>query len=189
MPSILAMNHGPILRGTWILRHILGERLGEPPATPADQTPSRGKKMTFRERFEAHRSNATCARCHEKIDPRVRLGRLRQQRKVLLASYHKKANLPPIDTSGKLPSGDKFEDFQGLKRLLLTKKREQVGRNLTGQLLSYALCRKLGRGDQPVVEEISGRAVLNNSTWKEHLIEVSNSAPFRESVFGKSDTK
>ena len=32
MPSILAMNHGPILRGTWILRHILGERLGEPPA-------------------------------------------------------------------------------------------------------------------------------------------------------------
>ena len=95
----------------------------------------------------------------------------------------KKENLPPIDTSGKLPSGDKFEDFQGLKGLLLTKKREQVVRNLTSQLLSYALCRKLGRGDQPVVEDIASRAVLKNSTWKELLIEVANSAPFRESVF------
>ena len=191
MPSILAMNHGPILRGTWILRHILGERLGEPPAdVPPIKPPPPGKKMTFRERFEAHRSNATCARCHEKIDPLgFALDGYDKNGRFLLASYHKRGNQPAIDTSGKLPSGDKFEDFQGLKRLLLTKKREQVARNLTGQLLSYALCRKLGRGDQPVVEEISGRAVLNNSTWKELLIEVANSAPFRESVFGKSDTK
>ena len=28
MPGILAMNRGPILRGTWMLRRILGERLG-----------------------------------------------------------------------------------------------------------------------------------------------------------------
>ena len=185
MPSILAMNHGPILRGTWILRHILGERLGEPPAdVPPIKPPPQGKKMTFRERFEAHRANATCARCHEKIDPLgFALDAYDNNGRYLLASYHKKANLPPIDTSGKLPSGDKFEDFQGLKRLLLTKKREQVVRNLTNQLLSYALCRKLGRGDQPVVEEIASRAVLKNSTWKELLIEVANSAPFRESVF------
>ncbi len=185
MPSILAMNHGPILRGTWILRHILGERLGEPPAdVPPIKPPPRGKKMTFRERFEAHRSNPTCARCHEKIDPLgFALDAYDNNGRYLLASYHKKENLPPIDTSGKLPSGDKFEDFQGLKGLLLTKKREQVVRNLTSQLLSYALCRKLGRGDQPVVEEIASRAVLKNSTWKELLIEVANSAPFRESVF------
>ena len=185
MPSILAMNHGPILRGTWILRHILGERLGEPPAdVPPIKPPPQGKKMTFRERFEAHRANATCARCHEKIDPLgFALDAYDNNGRYLLASYHKKANLPPIDTSGKLPSGDKFEDFQGLKRLLLTKKREQVVRNLTNQLLSYALCRKLGLGDQPVVEEIASRAVLKNSTWKELLIEVANSAPFRESIF------
>ena len=115
MPSILAMNHGPILRGTWILRHILGERLGEPPAdVPPIKPPPRGKKMTFRERFEAHRSNATCARCHEKIDPlRFALDAYDNNGRYLLASYHKKENLPPIDTSGKLPSGDKFEDFQG----------------------------------------------------------------------------
>ena len=55
-----------------------------------------------------------------------------------------------------------------------------------GQLVIHVprvLCRKLGRGDQPVVEEIASRAVLKSSTWKELLIEVANSAPFRESVF------
>ncbi len=32
MPGVLAMNSGPILRGTWILARVLGEHLGDPPA-------------------------------------------------------------------------------------------------------------------------------------------------------------
>jgi hypothetical protein len=191
MPSILSMNHGPILRGTWVLRHILGVRLGEPPAdVPPIKPPPRGKKMTFRERFEAHRENATCARCHEKIDPiGFALDGYDKNGRYLLASYNKRSNHPPIDTSGKLPSGEEFDNFQGLKRILLTKKREQVIRNLTSQLLSYALCRKLGRGDQPVVEEITRKATLENSTWKELLIEIANSTPFRETVFVPLEAK
>jgi hypothetical protein len=146
--------------------------------------------MTFRERFEAHRENVTCARCHEKIDPLgFALDGYDRNGRYLLASYGKRGNQPPIDTSGKLPSGEEFEDFQGLKRILLTKKREQVVRNLTSQLLSYALCRKIGRGDQPVVEEISRKVTLENSTWKELLIEVANSPPFRETVFRQLETK
>jgi hypothetical protein len=185
------MNHGPILRGTWVLRHILGVRLGEPPAdVPPIKPPPRGKKMTFRERFEAHRENSTCARCHDKIDPiGFALDGYDKNGRNLLASYNNRGNLPPIDTSGKLPSGEEFKDYQGLKRILLTKKREQVIRNLTGQLLSYALCRKLGIGDQPVVEEIAGKATLENSTWKELLIEVANSSPFRETVFRQLETE
>ena len=191
MPSILAMNHGPILRGTWVLRHVLGVRLGEPPAdVPPIKPPPRGKKMTFRERFEAHRENVTCARCHEKIDPiGFALDGYDNNGRYLLASYHKRGNQPPINTSGKLPSGEQFDDFQGLKQILLTKKRGQVVRHLATQVLSYALCRKLGRGDQPVIEEISRKATLENATWKELLIEVANSAPFRETAFGPSEAK
>ena len=146
--------------------------------------------MTFRERFEAHRENVTCARCHEKIDPiGFALDGYDKNGRFLLASYHKRGNQPPIDTSGKLPSGEEFKDFEGLKHILLTKKRQQVLRNLTVQLLSYALCRKLGRGDQPVVEEIVGKANRENLTWEELLIEVANSTPFRESVFTQLETK
>ena len=185
MPSILSMNHGPILRGTWVLRTILGVRLGEPPGdVPPIKPPARGKKMTFRERFEAHRENVTCARCHEKIDPiGFALDGYDKNGRDLLASYHNRGNQPPIDTSGKLPSGEEFKDFEGLKRILTTTKREQVIRNLTKQILSYALCRKLGRGDQGVVDKITVKATLENSSWKELLIEVANSASFREIAF------
>ena len=185
MPSILSMNHGPILRGTWVLRTILGVRLGEPPGdVPPIKPPPRGKKMTFRERFEAHRENITCARCHEKIDPiGFALDGYDKNGRYLLASYHNRGNQPPIDTSGKLPSGEEFKDFEGLKRILTTTKREQVIRNLTKQILSYALGRKLGRGDQGVVDKITVKATLENSSWKELLIEVANSASFREIVF------
>ena len=185
MPSILSMNHGPILRGTWVLRTILGVRLGEPPGdVPPIKPPARGKKMTFRERFEAHRENVTCARCHEKIDPiGFALDGYDKNGRYLLASYHNRGNQPPIDTSGKLPSGEEFKDFEGLKRILTTTKREQVIRNLTKQILSYALGRKLGRGDQGVVDKITVKATLENSSWKELLIEVANSASFREIVF------
>ena len=191
MPSILSMNHGPILRGTWVLRTILGVRLGEPPGdVPPIKPPPRGKKMTFRERFEAHRENVTCARCHEKIDPiGFALDGYDKNGRYLLASYHNRGNQPPIDTSGKLPSGEEFKDFEGLKRILTTTKREQVIRNLTKQILSYALCRKLARGDQGVVEEIAGKATSENSSWKELLIEVANSVSFREIVFKEQDTK
>jgi hypothetical protein len=187
MPSILTMNQGPILRGAWVLRHVLGVRLGEPPADIPPVKPSpRGQKLTFRERFDAHRENVSCARCHEKIDPLgFALDGYDKNGRFLLASYNKRGNQPPIDTSGKLPSGQKFEDFAGLKRILMTKKKEQVIRNLTAQVLSYALCRKLERGDQPVVEEIIPKVVLESVTWKELFIEVANSLPFREIEFTK----
>ncbi len=185
MPSVLAMNHGPIIRGTWMLRRILGVRLGEPPADiPPIKPNARGQKLTFRQRFELHRENVTCARCHEKIDPLgFSLDGYDKNGRFLLASYHKRGNQPIIDTSGKLPSGEEFKDFAELKRILLSSKREQVIRHLTTQVLSYALCRKLGRGDQPVVEEITRKALLQNATWTQLFIEVANSIPFRQTVY------
>ena len=70
MPGVLAMNHGPIIRGTWMLRRILGVKLGEPPADipPIEAVPN-AKNLSFREKFAAHRDHAACARCHDKIDP------------------------------------------------------------------------------------------------------------------------
>ncbi|MDB4776235.1 DUF1592 domain-containing protein, partial [Akkermansiaceae bacterium] len=62
MPGILTMNQGPIQRGTWMLRRIMGVEVGEPPAdTPPIKGSPRGENLSFRERFEAHRSNPSCA--------------------------------------------------------------------------------------------------------------------------------
>ncbi|MCK4685930.1 MAG: DUF1592 domain-containing protein, partial [Pirellulales bacterium] len=70
MPGILAMNRGPVIRGTWMLEKVLGEHLPDPPADVGQVKPNQtGENLTFRERFELHRSDATCAICHNKIDP------------------------------------------------------------------------------------------------------------------------
>ena len=77
MPGVVWMNKGPVIRGTWMLERIMGEHLGEPPPD-VGQVPSnpKGKKLTFRERFEMHRAKATCAVCHDKIDPLVRFAKV-----------------------------------------------------------------------------------------------------------------
>ena len=40
MPGVLAMNKGPIQRGTWILERILGQELPEPPADVGQVPPN-----------------------------------------------------------------------------------------------------------------------------------------------------
>lgn len=181
IPGVLAMNHGPIHRGTWMLQAILGEHLGEPPADipPIKPNPP-GKKLTFRERFEDHRSNSACARCHQKIDP---LG-------FALQAYDDDGMFKPsegIDTSGRLPTGETFQDYAELKEILLTARRESIIRNAVERTLSYALCRKLELHDQPTVKAITKTLDESNGTWRDLFVEVANSLPFRETIILSQD--
>ena len=182
MPSILTMNRGPILRGTWILSRILGVELGEPPADVPPIKPSpRGQKLSFRERFSVHRENASCARCHNKIDPLgFALDGYDNNGRFILTEAQKKNLKTPIDTSGQLPGGETFEDFEGLKAILMTSQREAIVRNIVERTLAYALCRKLQRFDQPTVNTITESLCRDDGTWKSLFIQVANSLPFRE---------
>ncbi len=198
MPGVLAMNKGPVLRGTWVLERILGEHLPDPPAD-VGQVPNnqRGEKLTFRQRFELHRSNATCAVCHDKIDP---LGFALQAYDagggfIKSASYgtmkpkrrkKKAGNSAPdaarIDTRGKLPTGETFDDFQGLKQILVTSQREQVVRTIVRRTMAYALCRKLEFYDRPTVEALVKDLHENNGTFHDLIHKIANSLPFKETI-------
>lgn len=179
MPGILTMNRGPIQRGTWLLRRVLGVRLGEPPADVPPIKPSpRGQKLSFRERFERHRSDTSCARCHEKIDP---LGFSLDHYDVKGQFIQNKESLP--DASGKLPTGETFKNYSELKEILMTSQKEKIIRNSVERTLSYAMCRKLTRNDQPTVDRITKNIVKENGTWKDLFVEIVNSLPFRETIF------
>lgn len=184
MPGILTMNHGPIQRGTWMLRRILGVQVGEPPAdTPPIKGNPPGRNLTFRERFEAHRSDPSCMRCHEKIDPLgFALEAYDRNGQFLHSSDRLKGKPPRIDSSGKLPSGETFKDFAELKSILLTNQREVIVRNVVEQTLAYALCRKLIRGDQAVVDAITKNLCEKNGTWLSLFQQIANSVPFRETM-------
>ena len=176
MPGILEMNRGPVIRGTWILERILGEHLPDPPPD-VGQIPNnpRGEKLTFRERFELHRSKPSCAVCHDRIDS---LGFALQ--KYESQNFNSKST---ADTSGQLPNGEKFEDFTGLKKLLLTTRRQQIIRNIVERTLSYALCRKLKLHDRPTVDRIVKTLSESDGTWQDLVREITVSLPFRETAF------
>ena len=190
MPGILTMNRGPIQRGTWLLRRVLGERLGEPPADiPPIKPAPRGEKLTFRERFERHRSDVSCARCHEKIDPiGFSLDGYDTNGRFIKRDGKKgSASGSMIDTSGKLPSGETFTDYAGLKTIFMNSQRGRIVRNAVERTLSYALCRKMTRNDYPVIDQITEKIVEHNGTWKDLFTEIVMSSSFRETIIEKQE--
>ncbi len=59
----------PVPRGAFVMARLLGQPPEPPPAnTPAVEPDVRGA-VTIREQLEKHRSDASCAGCHAKIDP------------------------------------------------------------------------------------------------------------------------
>jgi len=180
IPGVLQMNRGPVLRGVWMLERILGDHLPDPPMN-VGQVPKnkRGQNLTFRQRFELHRSKATCAICHDKIDP-LGFGLAGYDGNGGFAKNRRGPN--KIDTAGRLPSGETFENFQELRQILVTSQREKVIRNIVRQMLSYALCRKLKIYDRPTVDKIVEKVNNDKSTYRDLIIEIANCLPFRQTV-------
>src|SRR5262249_51012590 len=59
----------PVKRGAWVMRKIIGKPPDPPPPNvPAVEPDVRGT-TTIRDMLAKHRSNASCAACHSKIDP------------------------------------------------------------------------------------------------------------------------
>lgn len=191
MPGILMMNRGPILRGTWILERILGEHLPDPPANVGQVAANvKGENLTFRQRFEQHRSSQACAVCHDKIDPlgfslqsfsnngQYDLAANNQSGKGKTASKSSES----LDSSGQLPTGETFANATELKKILSTTQRQSVIRNIVERTMSYALCRKLEVFDRPTVDAISDQMMKHNGTWRDLFAAISASVPFRQTI-------
>lgn len=191
MPGILAMNRGPVIRGTWMLERILGEHLPEPPMDVGQVPPQQpGENLSFRERFESHRNQASCALCHDKIDPLgfALEGYDRQGNYILkgietmpngeIRHVDKKGNF--VDTTGVMPNGTRFDSFESLKTILKTEYRTDIIRNIVERTLSFALCRSLELHDRPTVDSMVAKLEETDGTYRDLLLLVLQSLPFRE---------
>jgi hypothetical protein len=140
----------PVVRGVYLLENILGT----PPPPPPDDVPAidpdvRGAK-SIRELLSKHRESANCAGCHQKIDP---LGFALESFDPVggfRSRYDKKKD---IDTSGELPTGEKFADVSGLKKILVSR-QDRFAHMLTDRLLTYACGRRITALDEPIVQKI-----------------------------------
>ena len=145
----------PVVRGIWVLANILGTSPSPPPPDVEPLEPDIRGATTIREQLSKHREIETCAQCHRKIDP---IGFALETfdpigRERTAYEFGKGKRTQPVDTSGKLPSGHRFDDINGLREVLL-KKRELFVRCLTEKMLTYAIGRKLTFADREAVDQI-----------------------------------
>ena len=144
----------PVKRGLYILENLLGT----PPAAPPPNIPELdeakahfdGKQPTLREVLAFHRENELCASCHGRMDP---LG-LALENFNALGMWREKDAGQPIDATGELISGERFENINQLKSILVENKRGDFYRCLTEKLLTYALGRGIDYYDTQTVDQI-----------------------------------
>ena len=164
----------PVFRGKWILDVMLGQ----PPPPPPPNIPALGAAaerdvVSLREALGAHRAEAACASCHDRIDPLGfaleafdATGRLREGR---------------VDNAGVLPDGSAFEGHDGLKELLRTKREGEFVRHFASRLLVFALGRELRFTDERALVTMLGRVREAGGSSRALVREIVLSYPFQYS--------
>jgi len=94
----------------------------------------------------------------------------------------------PIDATGTLPSGVKFQGPAGLKAVLLTR-QDQFARTVTDRLLAYGVGRGLQHYDRPVVRSIVHGASSSGYRWSSLILGVVKSAPFQMRTTASADDR
>ena len=164
----------PVLRGSWILKHLYGTPSPPPPPTIEAIEPDIRGASTIRERLAKHREHESCNRCHRKIDPpgfalerfdvigaQRDWYRTRGEGKYVKKPRHPQApnhhvlyrQGPDVDASGTMPDGRAFSGVQQYKQLLL-EDETMMPQALARMLLSYSVGRELEFADRAEVEHI-----------------------------------
>jgi hypothetical protein len=170
----------PVKRGLFVLDNILGM----PPPPPPPNIPNleqaegefKDREPTLRESLEVHRRDALCSSCHNRMDP---LG-LALENFNALGMWREKERNQSIDASGKLISGEAFQDIREIKRVLVANHRREFYQCLTEKLLTYALGRGLEYYDVHSVDQIVERLEKEEGRFSALLMGVIESAPFRK---------
>ena len=173
--SSYATRTSPVIRGKWVLENFLGSA---PPPPPPDvaalQETNIGTEESLRQRLEQHRANASCAVCHNQMDP-IGFGLENYDAAGAWRTHDGKF---PIDSSGVLPDGTFISGPKDLKQILRGTS-SGFSRNFAEKLLTYALGRGLEPYDRVAVNQIVEKAAVNGDRFSTFVLEIVNSKPFQ----------
>ena len=169
-----ATRTSPVIRGHW----LLGNLLGTPPPPPLANIPNLkentvSETLPMRARLSAHRANAACASCHDLMDP---VG-FALENFDAIGRWRLTENGLPIDASGGLPDGSRFNGVTGLEDALLKHPELFVG-TLTEKLLTFALGRGMSENDAPAVRRIVRDAQRDGNHFSSIVLGIVKSSPF-----------
>ena len=147
----------PVLRGKWVMEVLMGTPPPPPPPGVPDLEETsgtqEGKRLTTRERMEAHRANPTCNACHRFMDP---IG-LALDNFDVTGQWRLRENGAGLDTRGEFYDGTVITTPKEVADALL-RRPVPLMRTLTENLMAYALARRVEYFDQPTVRRIVAEA-------------------------------
>lgn len=179
--STLAQQSGatrtsPILRGNWVSEVLLGEKLPRPPKNVPQLADAVPVGLSERQLIERHSSDASCAKCHARIDPFGfalenfdAIGRYREKNTAGVA----------IDSRTTLPDGTRIKGLPGLRDYLLGKRRDELLRQFCRKLLGFAIGRELQLSDEPLLDEMMSRLAGNDYRFSVAVETIVSSKQFR----------
>ena len=167
----------PVVRGKWILDTVLGTPPPPPPPNVSELSEEiEGKRrLSFREKLELHREKPNCYACHSQMDP---LG-FSLENFDWFGRYRTRRGRGRIDSTGKLPNGTEFTGLAGLKQVVVEQRKDDLTRQLTQKLLSYALGRQLEYYDEPAIRTILKAASDDDARMQKLIHEIVKSYPFQ----------
>jgi len=165
----------PVKRGKWVLDNILGTPPPPPPPDVPELESGAALKGTLRQRMEQHRSNASCASCHQRMDP---LG-FGLENFDAVGKWRDTESDQKIDASGVLPAGESFQGPAELRKILLGKS-DLFRRCLAEKLLTYSLGRGLEYYDKCALDSIVIKLKQNNDRFGELVLAIVQSEPFQK---------
>ncbi len=168
----------PVKRGLFVLDNLLGTP--PPPAPPGipplEDAAKDGARATMREMMEVHRSKPECRGCHARMDP-IGLG---MENFDALGRYRSTEHGKPIDTSGRLVTGEPFADIATLKSVLATDRRRDLYRCVSEKLLTFAIGRGMEYYDATTIDQLTRHLENHRGSLRELIQAIVECAPFQK---------
>ncbi len=167
----------PVHRGLSVRKNLLCTDLPDPPANVNNNPPEPNPNATTRQRFEQHRTDPTCAGCHELLDP-IGVG---FENYDAIGRYRTTENGLPIDAAGELTSaGTSSGTFTGaveLAKKLATS--PDVRACVQKQWFRFSLGRFEGPEDACTLKSLSHDFAASDFDVKKLLLSLVTSDAFR----------
>lgn len=169
----------PVKRGLYILENILGTPTppAPPNVPPLEDSSDKfgGREPSLKELLASHREEALCSSCHSRMDP---LGLSLENFDALGAWRDMEKDLP-IDATGQLITGESFQDFRDLRKIIATERREDFYRCMSEKLLIYALGRGTDYYDEYTLDLLVERLMAHGGKFDELVSGIVESPPFQ----------
>ena len=165
----------PVKRGKWVLETLLGAP--PPPPNIPELKVDRKDALTgtLRQKMEQHRANPMCASCHTRMDA---IG-FEFENYDAVGAWRSKDGDFPIDVSGELGGGVRFNGPAELRELLLKDNRTEFLRCMTEKMMTYALGRGVEPYDRCAVQQVLDQLPQNGYRFSAVVNAIVRSAPFQ----------